>query len=137
MKRGKKKLPHELFYLSYFGLKNCAIRCRIKFCTRKSNSFFSRLGAWYLEKQPNLKKWSEIKKKTFGIYSRKTGKCWNQTFCTETRLTIVRLQQGRSNFNSEPLKCDHAPFFTKKRPKQDKSNRIFLEKLGQDRALIL
>ena len=59
MKRGKKKLPHELFYLSYFGLKNCAIRCRIKFCTRKSNSFFSKLGAWYLEKQPNLKKWSE------------------------------------------------------------------------------
>ena len=55
--------------------------------------FFSKVGAWYLEKQPNLKKWSEIeKKKAFGTYSRKTGKFWDQTFLTGTCPRIVRLQ---------------------------------------------
>ena len=32
---------------------------------------------------------------------------------------------GRVSFISGPLKCDHAPFFTKKRSKNAKSNPIF------------
>ena len=55
-------MPHELFRLSYFEFKNCAKLFRIKFFTRKSNSFFKNKWVWYLEKQPNLKKWFEFEK---------------------------------------------------------------------------
>ena len=56
-------MPHELFCLSYFAFRNWANRFRIKFCTRTWNSFFSEEWVWHLEKQPNLWKWVQIKKK--------------------------------------------------------------------------
>ena len=56
-------MPHELFYFWVLKFQTGANRLRIKFCTSNSYSFFSKVGAWYLQKQPNLKKWSEIEKK--------------------------------------------------------------------------
>ena len=49
---------------------------------------------------------------------------------------VVSVTWARLDFDSDPLTFDHAPFFSKKQQKQDK-NGIFLEKLGQDRTLIL
>ena len=56
-RNGKNKMPHELFCLSYFPLRNRVNQLRIKFCIRKANSFFKKNWMWYLEKQPNLKTW--------------------------------------------------------------------------------
>ena len=49
----------------------------------------------------------------------------------------MRLQRGRSFFDSDPLTFDHTCIFTKKRSKSAKSNPIFHWKGTQDTALIL
>ena len=44
-------MPHELFYFSFLRFQTGANRLKIKFCTKKLNSFFLKNWVWYLEKQ--------------------------------------------------------------------------------------
>ena len=50
---------------------------------------------------------------------------------------VVLLIWPRFDFDSELLTCEHTPFLAKNIQNRTKSNSIFPEKLGQDRALIL
>ena len=120
-------MPHELFCLSSFGFKNCAKLFRIKFCTRKSNSFISEKWVWYLEKQPNLNKWLKLKKKTtFGTEKLRTGIWWDQTLCIFNTPGIVAPALARLDFHSDPLTLDHAPFSRKNTQKVQKVILFFI-----------
>ena len=44
-------MPHELFYFLFLRFQTGANRLKIKFCTKKLNSFFLKNWVWYLEKQ--------------------------------------------------------------------------------------
>ena len=56
-------MPHELFCFSFVKFEIGANRLRIQFCIGKSNLFLPCIWVWYPIKQPNLKKWIEIKQK--------------------------------------------------------------------------
>ena len=93
METGQKEIATRAFLFVSFKIWILCQSMQNKILHQWNILIFSKLGVWYLEKQPNLKKWSEIEKKTtFGTYSRKTGKFWNQTFYTGTCPIIVRLQ---------------------------------------------
>ena len=132
-------MAHELFCLSFVKFEIGTNRLRIKFCVGVLNLVLSNIWAWYPKKQPNLKKWFKIEKKktTFVLYSCKIDKCWDQTFLTGTCPGIVRLQQSRSFFYSDPLTFDHAHIFPRKSSGSAKSNPIFHLKRRKDTALIL
>ena len=119
-------MPHELFCLSSFGFKNCAKLFRIKFCTRKSNSFISEKWVWYLEKQPNLNKWLKLKKKN-NLWHRKAQ---DRHLVGPNPLHIQHPRNrgssiGQVRFSFRPFNLGPRPLFTKKHPKSAKSNPIF------------
>ena len=66
------------------------------------------------------------KNSTFAIYSRKTGKSWDQTFCTGTCPGIVLVKKGIWNFHSGPLTCNHAYIFPRKAQKVQKVILFFI-----------
>ena len=71
------------------------------------------------------------------IYSHKTGKCWDQTFLTGTCPEMVLVTWAGLDFDSGPLKGDHALIFAQKCSKSAKSNLIFHRKGRGDMALLL
>ena len=77
-----------------------------------------------------------LKKTTFVIYSRRTGKRWDQHFLTEICPGNVLVGWAELHFDSDPLTLDHARFFTKKSQNRAKSNPIFHLKGRGDTAWI-
>ena len=63
VRRSKQKIAYQLFYFLFLGFEIDANRFSIKFCIRKSNSFFLKRynrGTKLEPKQPNLKIWVKV-----------------------------------------------------------------------------
>ena len=97
--------------------------------------FYQIYGHGIQKSSQTLKSGLKTRKTTFVIYSRKTGKSWDQTFLTGTCQGIVVTWAGL-DFDSGSLTCDHGLIFPKKRSKSAKSNPIFHWKGTRDTALI-
>ena len=79
--RAKRKCHTSFFAFHILDFKIVPNYSELNFSTSKWNSFISKKRVWYPEKQPNLKKWFEIWKKTsFDSTKLKTGKWWELTW---------------------------------------------------------
>ena len=112
--------------------------CRIKFCIGNWKVFLPGNWVWYLEKQPNLKKWVKIKKtRPLAPIAAKLASAGTKLFWLEHAQELWDCNRVGQILIRTLFPLTTPLFLPKKCQNGAKSNRIFPEKLGPDRDLIL
>ena len=114
--KGASRKGHTSFFVFHFwDFKLVPIHSELNSTSGSIDQFLSQMWTWSPEEQPNLQKLgSNFSKMSFGTYSRKTGKCWNQNFGGFSRSTTIWVKYAALNFDSDDLTCGAHLFLPQK-----------------------